>query len=121
MQGSQAGSVVALWRYPVKSMMGEELNSTEVTQRGLLGDRAFALVDAETGKVASAKNPRRWPTLFDFRAAFVEPPAEGRPLPPVRITLPDGEALTTDGADAEARLTAAVGRPVRLARAGAAG
>jgi uncharacterized protein YcbX len=37
----QAGSVVALWRYPVKSMMGEELNSSEVTDRGLLGDRQF--------------------------------------------------------------------------------
>ena len=40
------GSVVALWRYPVKSMMGEELNATEVTERGLLGDRAYALVDS---------------------------------------------------------------------------
>src|SRR5438552_351808 len=89
MQGSQAGSVVALWRYPVKSMMGEELNSTEVTQRGLLGDRAYALVDAETGKVASAKNPRRWPRLFDFRAAYTEPPRKGAKLPPVRIPLPD--------------------------------
>src|ERR687884_1792810 len=92
------GSVVALWRYPVKSMMGEELNATAVTDRGLLGDRAFALVDAETGKVASAKNPRRWPNLFDFRAAYAEPPGDG-PLPPVRITLPDGETLTTDQAD----------------------
>src|SRR5438132_12869877 len=90
MQNSQAGSVVALWRYPVKSMMGEELNSSEVTQRGLLGDRAYALVDAETGKVASAKNPRRWPRLFDFRAAYTEPPRKGEKLPPVRITLPDG-------------------------------
>ena len=41
----QAGSVAALWRYPVKSMMGEELNSCEVTGRGLLGDRQFAVVD----------------------------------------------------------------------------
>ena len=43
--GSRVGSVVALWRYPVKSMMGEELNATDVTERGLLGDRAYALVD----------------------------------------------------------------------------
>src|SRR5438034_9806945 len=88
MQNSQAGSVVALWRYPVKSMMGEELNATEVTQRGLLGDRAYALVDAETGKVASAKNPRRWPRRLDFRAASTEPPRKRATLPPVRITLP---------------------------------
>src|SRR5262249_6086895 len=74
------------------------------------------LVDEETGKVASAKNPRRWPGLFDFRAAFVEPPAEDRPLPPVRITLPEGESLTTDQPEAEARLSAATRRRVRLAR-----
>ena len=53
--------VVAIWRYSVKSMMGEELNATEVTEHGLLGDRAFALIDEETGKTASAKNPRRSP------------------------------------------------------------
>jgi uncharacterized protein YcbX len=111
-----AGRVVGIWRYPVKSMLGEELNATAVTDRGLLGDRAFALIDQETGKVVSAKNPRRWPTLFDFRAAYIEPPQKGRPLPPVRITLADGETLTTDQADAESRLASAVGRPVRLAR-----
>src|SRR6266849_5674211 len=55
------GSIVSLWRYPVKSMMGEELNAAEVTKRGLLGDRAYALVDSSDGKVASAKNPRKWP------------------------------------------------------------
>jgi uncharacterized protein len=119
--GSVVGQVVGIWRYPVKSMMGEELSATIVTDRGLLGDRAFALVDAETGKVASAKNPRRWPTLFDFRAAYVEPPGDDKPLPPVRITLPDGATLTTDQADAGPRLAASVGRPVRLARTAAAG
>jgi uncharacterized protein YcbX len=33
---SVLGSVVSLWRYPVKSMMGEELNRSDVTERGLL-------------------------------------------------------------------------------------
>jgi uncharacterized protein YcbX len=47
---TEIGSVVSLWRYPVKSMMGEELNATEVTERGLLGDRAYALVTAPTGR-----------------------------------------------------------------------
>ena len=82
------GSVVSLWRYPVKSMMGEELNSSEVTPCGLLGDRAYALVDGIDGKIASAKNPRKWPQLFDFRAVFVDAPRAK--VPPVRITLPDG-------------------------------
>ena len=67
-----AGSVVSLWRYPVKSMMGEELNASAVTQRGLLGDRAYAFMDASDGKVASAKNPRKWGKLFEIRAAYVE-------------------------------------------------
>ena len=63
-------SIVTVCRYPVKSMMGEELNAVRVTGRGLLGDRAYALVDAETGMVVSAKNPRKWPGMFVFHAAF---------------------------------------------------
>ena len=76
----EPGSVVSLWRYPVKSMMGEELNATEVTERGLLGDRAYALVDSSDGKAATAKNPRKWPNLFDFRASFVEPVRQRKSL-----------------------------------------
>ena len=88
-------SVVSLWRYPVKSMMVEELNASAITSRGLLGDRAFALVDRSDEKVASAKNPRKWPHLFDFRAAFVDAPRPDATLPPVRITLPDGTSVTS--------------------------
>jgi len=83
MSGEAVGTVVSLWRYPVKSMMGEELNACEVTERGLCGDRAYGLVDQETGKLASAKHPRKWGRLFDFRADFVEPPRLGTPTPPV--------------------------------------
>jgi len=54
----QVGSVAALWRYPVKSMMGEELDSSDITDRGLFGDRQFAVVDRVTGKIGGAKNPR---------------------------------------------------------------
>ena len=61
---SATATVTGLWRYPVKSMQGEELNAAEVTERGAVGDRAYALVDRETGKVASAKNPRKWARLF---------------------------------------------------------
>jgi uncharacterized protein len=109
------GSVVALWRYPVKSMMGEELNASDITERGLLGDRTYALVDAETGKVVSAKNPRKWGNMFDFRSAFVDPPHDPRSLPPARITLPDGAQVSTGQADVDRRLSEAVGKPVRLA------
>ena len=109
------GSVVALWRYPVKSMMGEQLNAAEVTDRGLLGDRRYALVDRETDKVASAKFPRKWPTLFAHRATYVEPPA-GEDLPPVRITLPDGRMIRSDDADIGQILSADLGREVALDR-----
>jgi uncharacterized protein len=55
-------------------MVGEDLNSSHVTERGLLGDRTYAVVDQKTGKVASAKNPGKWGKLFDFRSVFVVPP-----------------------------------------------
>ncbi|HUQ16478.1 MAG TPA: MOSC N-terminal beta barrel domain-containing protein [Candidatus Saccharimonadales bacterium] len=113
-----AGTVVGLWRYPVKSMQGEELNAAELTERGCLGDRAYALLDRETGKVASAKNPRKWGRLFDFRAAFVDPPRIGAPLPAVRITLPDGSVVTSGQDDVDAILSRAIGREVTLGVAG---
>ena len=113
----ELGSVVSLWRYPVKSMMGEELNGAEVTERGLLGDRAYALLDSSTAKVVSAKNPRKWPNFFDFRAAFVEPPRKGEKIPPVRIALPNGTILTSEQRELNQVLTNALGRAVTLATA----
>ena len=112
---SELGSVVSLWRYPVKSMMGEELNAVEVTNHGLLGDRAYALRDPSNGKVVSAKNPRKWANLLDFRAAFAEPPRAQEEIPPVRITLPDGGLVISDQSDLNELLTDALGREVTLA------
>ena len=108
------GSVVSLWRYPVKSMMGEELNAADVTERGLLGDRAYALVDGSDGKVASAKNPRKWPQLFEFRATLVDPLRTGAPVPPVRITLPDGTIVSSEQGDASQILSNVLHRQVTL-------
>ena len=115
---TRAGSVVALWRYPVKSMMGEELNSSEVTDRGLLGDRQFAVVDSATGKVGGAKNPRKWGNFFDFRATYAEAPKLGGRISAVRITLPDGEVVGNDRADLEQILSQRV-RPGYRLRGGA--
>jgi MOSC domain-containing protein len=115
------GSVVGLWRYPIKSMMGEELNASEVTDRGLLGDRQFAVVDASTGKVAGAKNPRKWGNFFDYRAAYVEPPVKGSKLPAVRVTLPDGAVVTSEQRDLPQILSTALGRDVVLAQANDSG
>ena len=106
--------VGALWRYPVKSMQGEELNAAEVTLAGLLGDRRFAVVDTATGKVAGAKNPRKWPGFFYFRAAYTVPPEGGQALPALRITTPDGTSVTTDDPDLAVVLSKALGREVSL-------
>src|SRR5439155_15694739 len=113
----QVGSVVALCRYPVKSMMGEELNSSDVTDRGLLGDRQFAIVDRATGKVGGAKNPKKWGNFFDFRAAYIEPPRLGSPMPAVRITLPNGTAVTSEQGDLTQILSEAFGRDVEFEEA----
>jgi MOSC domain-containing protein len=95
-------------------MMGEELNAAEVTHRGLVGDRAYAVVDNSDGKAASAKNPRKWPRLFEFRAAFIELPQTSAELPPVRITLPDGTAVRSDQSDIHRVLSEEMKREVTL-------
>jgi len=118
---SNTGTVVALWRYPVKSMMGEELNSSYITERGLMGDRTYAIVDKQTGKVASAKNPRKWEKLFDFRSIFVDSPSKDlNDVPPVRITFPDGSNIFSDhkeGDDIDSRLSEVFDREVTLIKA----
>jgi len=120
MGAKQIGAVGSLHRYPVKSMMGEELNATRVGTRGFQGDRAFAIADAETGKIASAKNPSKWPGLFSFRAAFASPLNGSDVLPPVRITLPDGGMVSTDDETIAARLSSSLGKPVRFLKSATA-
>jgi uncharacterized protein len=110
-------SVATLWRYPVKSMQGEELNAADITGVGLLGDRQFAVIDPETGKVAGAKNPRKWPGFFYFRAAYTKPPQAGSALPAVRVTMPDGTSATTDEGELPKLLSEALGREVTLSAA----
>ena len=75
------GTVRMLWRFPVKSMLGEHLEMVDVGEGGIVGDRAYAVRDRETGKIASAKHPKLWPNLLACRAAFVEPPRPGDGLP----------------------------------------
>ena len=111
------GKVVSIWRYPVKSMMGEELNSSYVTERGLIGDRVYAIIDLETGKVASAKNPGKWGKLFDFRAAFIDSLQTVDNIPPVRITFPDGSQIFSNHGDADHTLSKVLGREVSVMNA----
>ncbi|HEX6714571.1 MAG TPA: MOSC N-terminal beta barrel domain-containing protein [Thermoleophilaceae bacterium] len=108
------GTVKALWRFPVKSMLGEELDSVALGEGGIAGDRAFALRDPETGKVASAKHPKLWPSMLGCRAAFVETPRLGAQAPPVLIELADGTTVRSDDPDVNAALTRFFGRGVEL-------
>ena len=101
-----AGTVAALWRYPVKSMLGEELAEADVTERGLAGDRARAVVDAATGQVGSAKEPRLWKRLLQCAASG----AGGD----VVLDLPGGRRTTAADPAVDAELSALLGRPVTL-------
>jgi len=114
---TDTGMVVSIWRYPVKSMLGEELNSSYVTERGLIGDRAYALIDQKTGKVASAKNPKKWGKLFDFRSVFIDPPQVVENIPSVRITFPDGTHIFSDQDNIDYTLSKVLDQDVRLMRA----
>jgi uncharacterized protein len=111
------GAVKALWRFPVKSMRGERLGAAELTETGMVGDRAYALIDSETGKVMSGKNPRLGPNLLGCQAAFVEAPKPSGEKPPVRITLPDETSVRSDFPGVDATLSVFFGRPVTLQRA----
>src|SRR3954451_13584243 len=108
------GRIDALFRYPVKSMQGEALDATTIGDRGVVGDRAYALVDEETDKVASAKNPRRWGVLFECHARFVDEPNLGADPPPIEVTPPAGGRIRSDDPGGHEWLSRVVGRPVRL-------
>jgi uncharacterized protein YcbX len=68
-------------------------------------------------KGRGAKNPRKWGNFFDFRAAYVEAPKTGAKISPVRITLPDGTAVTSEQPDLEQILSRAFGRDVAFQEA----
>jgi len=95
-------------------MIGEELDASSITERGLIGDRAYALVDQVPGKIASAKNPRKWGKLFDFQASLTDAPRIGEKMPNVRITLPDGKLVTGGQPEADSLLSEALGVKVKL-------
>ncbi len=111
---AEMGTVQSLYRYPVKSMLGEELTHGQVYAQGFFGDRVCALLDSADGKIATAKNPQKWPNLFAFQAAFMDPVDETGTTPYVRITLPDGKIVTTQNEDVNQVLSHALNRAVRL-------
>src|ERR1700749_2670459 len=83
---SAAGKVVALWRFPVKSLQGEPVTRIDVGSEGLQGDRRFAIFDRETGLGVTG---RRSPELL-FASARLLPGGDAE------ITLPDGHISQGD-------------------------
>jgi uncharacterized protein YcbX len=105
-------AVASIWRYPVKSMAGEEIPAAVLTPRGLLGDRAYALVDRASNRVATV---RTWAAaLLNYHAQFVTEPELDKPVPDVRITAPNGLTLAASDANVHQSLSAAFGRNLNL-------
>ena len=104
------GTVAALRRYPVKSMLGEDVDAGDVTFTGLAGDRQLAVVSRATGKIASAKFPRLWRDLLTLSAAADDPAVDGA----VRVTLPEGKTVWSSDADVDAVLSGLLDQPVTL-------
>lgn len=118
--GLLVGHVQCLWRYPVKSMLGESLDQLAIEERGVVGDRGYALWDVAASKVASAKNPRRWADLLRFQASYLAEPVCGEALPPVAVQGPFRESedhpqrLRSDDPAMERLLSHHFGRQVQL-------
>jgi uncharacterized protein YcbX len=106
------GVLHALYRYPVKSLQGERLREVEIGAQGVIGDRAYALREAN-GRVMTAK---KWPTLLACAAHYEAPLTPGA-LAPLGLTLPDGQNLQAHDPDASAVLSTVLGCPLRLERA----
>jgi uncharacterized protein len=51
------GTVTSIWFYPIKSMLGHEIESAQISELGIDGDRRLALRDLASGKILSGKNP----------------------------------------------------------------
>ena len=104
------GTVSRLRRYPVKSMLGQDVGASDVSLAGLARDRCLAVVSQTTGKVASAKYPRLWRDLLRLSAEALDEPGPDD----VRITLPDGKTIWSTDADVDAILSELLNQPVTL-------
>lgn len=110
------GNIEALWRFPLKSFQGEKLDHAALDKSGIVGDRAYALVDKLTGKVVSAKSIKLFPEMLNCTANYLEEPKAGGTIPPVKITLADGTAINSNSDHVDKTLSAFFGREVTLTR-----
>jgi MOSC domain-containing protein len=104
------GTVQQIWRYPVKSMAGEKLAACTVGSLGLSGDRGWAIRDEMKSEV---KTGTRLPLLMQCASEYREEPSNEN-IPHVNIKFPDGSSVASDDPEIDARLSAALGRQVKL-------
>ncbi|MDE0065494.1 MAG: MOSC domain-containing protein [Acidimicrobiaceae bacterium] len=97
--------ITELWRYPIKSMGGEQLSSVSVRPGGIVGDRRWALRNAETNKIISAKRPRPYGRLLEWSAKTLD---DGS----VVVIGPDGSEFAAGSPELDQKLTAALGEPL---------
>lgn len=114
MERASVGTLESLWRYPVKSMQGEELGASNIGTQGLLGDRTYALWDVKTNRIASAKNPQKWLSLLNCHATLEKTPQVCQPTPPVQISLPNGSTVTSQQPDLDSLLSNWINREVQF-------
>jgi len=102
--------VQELWRYPVKSMAGERIAESEVTSRGVAGDRAWAVRDEVRGGIRGAK---KLAGLMKIAAEYPGPPSsEGSS--PATIRFEDGSTASTGDEDIHKRVSDALDHEVTL-------
>ena len=111
------GTIKHIWRFAVKSMAGEQLETCTVGMRGIPGDRGWAVRDETAGKLATGS---RFPLLMQCSARYREPPVNGL-IPHVDMRFPDGEQIGSDLVDVNARLTELLGKAVSLSQLSANG
>lgn len=102
--------MLALHRYPVKSMGGDELSSVAVDHAGLVGDREWAVYGAD-GKLASGKHSRRFRRMDPVFGLVATREGDD-----TVVRLPDGSRVVAGRPGAEDRLSAHFGEPVALRR-----
>lgn len=101
-----SATIKRLWRYPVKSLLGESLTELPIDRRGAVGDRWYAISNSQ-GQFGSGKNTKRFRKiegLFDFQAEYDnEVPV---------ISFPDGRTLRGDDPNIDRELSSALGQSI---------
>jgi uncharacterized protein YcbX len=115
-RGEEIGTVVGVWRYPVKSMRGESLDRAELTWNGLDGDRRHAFVLEGDRSRFPWLTGRRAAALLRYAPTYQDP-ANLRKSP-LRVGLPEGGALDLHAPELRQRLEAEAGGPLGLIQVG---